>query len=809
MKQISTFVLLILFFVPFVYPQNSFPNYHSQTNLSLTSPGAMKFGLYGYDNPALLNYFHQPDILFMWNDEGKKWNDFNRWGLFTAVPNVGFGLIHERRGDIEITDYRLSFAQGDKNASFGLGYGWSTGDNNYFNRTNLITIGTLIRPIKYISVGAFGSIATRGKMNEGVLDLAVRPLGNEMLAIFGDAALQHQKNIKQANWSVGTSVEALPGIRLTGRYFDTKIFTFGFQLSFGNLGFTTQSHYVENKKYSSQTYGIRLGAYDRTIFGTTVMPEKIYVEFNLNGPIKYQRFKWFDKSNTLSSLLTSIKAAKDDPTVNGIAINTSGMIADREMLWEIREELIAFKSTGKHVVIFIDRPNIDIYHFASVADKIVLDPTGTIMLEGYLMGRTYLKGTLDKLGIGFNEWRFFIYKSAVENLARTKMSDADSVQRQKIVDDYYRLAKYDICQGRNMQPDKFDQLVNDVTLLLPDDAIKEGLVDTVARWEAVTEMIKKLEGEEESIVSAGSLKKFQLPQDNYWGEKPKIAIVYALGACAMDEGINARSLTKVVEAVANDTRVKAVVLRVDSPGGDAMASDYVAEALLKCKEKKPVIVSQGFVAASGGYWLSMYADTIVAAPNTITGSIGVIGGWMYNKGLKDSLGMTTDHVKAGKHADIGFGFTLPFIGLSLPDRNLTEEEFGKMRLMISTFYKEFVNKVAIGRKKKFEEIEYIAQGRVWSGYDGKENGLVDVLGGLQKAVQIAKERANICPDQEIEIIELPEKGLFDLSQFMPKLLPFSVEDDPVLQHLKFRLKHNGQPMPILPMDEIEINNNKY
>lgn len=809
MKQISTIVLLVLLLVPVIYSQGSLPNYQSQTNLSLTSPGAMKFGLYGYDNPALLNYLHQPDILFMWNDEGKKWNNFNRWGLFTAVPNVGFGLIHERQGDVEITDYRLSFAQGDKNASFGLGYGWSTGDNNYFNRTNLITIGTLIRPIKYISIGAFGSIATRGKMNEGVFDLAVRPLGNEMLAIFGDAALQHKKNIKQANWSIGAAVEALPGIRLTGRYFDTKMFTFGFQLSFGNLGFTTQSHYDKDKKYSSQTYGVRLGAYDRTIFGTTVMPEKKYVEFNLNGPIKYQRFKWFDKSNTLSSLLTSIKAAKDDPNVSGIAINTSGMMADREMLWEIREELVVFKSTGKHVVMFVDRPNIDIYHFASVADKIVLDPTGTIMLEGYIMGRTYLKGTLDKLGIGYNEWRFFKYKSAVESLARDKMSDADREQRQKIVDDYYRLAKSDICSSRKISQEAFDQLVNDKVMFLPQDAIEQNLVDTLGRWETISEVIKKIEGESKSMMSAGSLTKFQLPADNYWGEKPQIAVIYALGACAMDEGINARSLSKVVEAVANDTRVKGVVLRVDSPGGDAMASDYVAEALKKCKEKKPVIISQGFVAASGGYWLSMYADTIVAAPNTITGSIGVIGGWAYNKGLKDTLGMTTDHVKVGKHADLGFGFTLPLIGVSLPDRNLTSEEFGKMENVIRTFYKEFVTKVASGRKKKFEDIESIAQGRVWSGYDGKENGLVDVLGGLQKAVQIAKEKANICPDQDVEIIELPEKGLFDLSQFMPKLLPFSVEDDPVLQHLKFRLKHNGQPMPIMPIDEIEINDNKY
>jgi len=801
-------IFLIMFCIVSSNSQNYSQSFYEQNDFLLTSPGAMKFGLYGYDNPALLTYLHQPDILFVWNDEGKKWNDFNRWGLFTAVPNAGFGLVHQKVGELKITDYRFSLAAGNKDVSFGASYGWSIGDKDYFNRSNLISIGSLVRPIKYVSFGVVGSFATQNEWNEAVIDLAVRPLGSPIVTLFADGALQHGNNLKHANWSVGTAIEALPGIRLTGRYFDTKMFTFGFQFSLGNLGFITQSHYDKDSKYASQTYGIRLGAYDRTIFGTKVITQKRYVEFDLNGEVKYQRYRLFDKSNTLLSLLVSIRAAKDDPSVNGIAINTSGMTVNREMLWEIREQLKDFKSTGKHVVIFIDRPNIDVYHFASVADKIVMDPTGTMTLEGYIMGRTYLRGTLDKLGIGFDEWRFFKYKSAVESYSRDKMSDADREQRQKLVDDYYKLAKSDICEGRKISPERFDNLVNDVVFLLPGDAIKEGLVDTVGRWETVKEMIKRLEGEEKSLVGPGSLTKFRLPKDNYWGERPRIAIIYALGACAMDEGITARKLVKDVEAVANDTRVKAVVLRVDSPGGDGMASDYIAEALKKCKEKKPVIVSQGYVAASGGYWLSMYADTIVAAPNTITGSIGVIGGWAYNKGLKDSLGMTTDHVKVGKHADLGFGFTMPLINVSLPDRNLTEEERTKMEYNIRTFYKEFVTKVATGRKKKFEEIEEIAQGRVWSGYDGKENGLVDVLGGMDDAIRIAKERAGICPKMDVEIVEYPTPGLFDMSIFMPKLLPFNVEDDPIIQHIKFRLKHNGEPMPMMPIDEMDVHSIK-
>jgi protease-4 len=803
MRLFKFLLILLIISINLSQSQTGFQPYHSQNDFLLTSPGAMKFGLYGFDNPALLTYLRQPDLSFYWSDAVGKWNDFNRWGLFTAVPNLGFGLIHQKAGDKSVTDYRLSMGFGDKDLSFGFAYGWSGGDASYFQRRKIATIGMLFRPIQYVSFGGMANV-TRGNTREGVLDLAVRPLGNELLTFFSDYAIRNQQNIKQGACSYGATVEAIPGVRITGRYFDTHSFTVGIQLSFGRIGISTQSHYDQNQKYIHNTYGIRIGAYDRTVFGSKILLEKKYVEMNLNGPIKYQRFKLFDKSNTLASLLTSIKAAKEDPMVSGIAINTSGMQANKEMLWELREQLKEFRAAGKKVVVFVDLPNIDIYHFASVADKIVMDPTGTMTLEGYIMGRTYLKGTLAKLGIGFDEWRFFKYKSAMEGYSRDKMSDADREQRQKLVDDYYKLAKSDVCESRKISSEQFDRYVNETVFFLAEDAVKAGLVDTVGRWDVVNEIVKKLEGEEKRMVGAGALAKFHLPYDNYWGERPQVAVIYALGACAMDEGITARKLVKDVEAVTNDPKIKAVVLRVDSPGGDGMASDYIAEALKKCKENKPVIVSQGYVAASGGYWLSMYADTIVAAPNTITGSIGVIGGWVYNKGLKDTLGMTTDFVKVGKHADLGFGFTLPFIGVGLPDRNMTEEERSKAELAIKTMYKEFVNKVAFGRKKKFEDIEPIAQGRVWSGYDGKQNGLVDVLGGLETAIQIARDRAKICPTQEVTIVEYPEKGLIDFSFLQPKLFGVRVEDDPTLTYVKFRLQHNGQPMPILPIDETEF-----
>ena len=453
----------------------------------------------------------------------------------------------------------------------------------------------------------------------------------------------------------------------------------------------------------------------------------------------------------------------------------------------------------------IDRVGIEEYHFASVADKIVLDPMGTISLNGYLMGRTFFKNTLDMLGIGFRELRYFKYKSAAENYAREDFSEGDREQRQRVVDENYNLAQRDICEGRKFTPSYFDELVDSAYLFLPDESIKLKLADTLARWDDISKVIEKFEKGNKNLVSTSSLDKFSVPED-YWGSKPKIAVIYAIGGTSIDDGIKARTLVKYVEAAINSSNVKAIVLRVDSPGGDALASDYIAEVLRKNKGKKPVIVSQGYVAASGGYWLSMFADTIVAAPNTITGSIGVIGAFAFNKTFKRDFGLSTDFVKKGKFADLGFGAAIPLVGIMLPDRDFSEKELKTSELGIKTLYKGFVDKVALGRKKSFDEIEKIAQGRIWAGSDGLKNGLVDVLGGLSDAINIAIQKSGLT-NKDFEIIEMPEPEWFNFNSLMPSF--FKIEEkitsDPFIQDLKFRLQNNGIPMPLLPIEFIDEN----
>ncbi len=248
----------------------------------------------------------------------------------------------------------------------------------------------------------------------------LRPFSTPVLALFGDYALRNKQSWGDGTWSAGAVLEALPGIRLTGRYFNTKAFSIGLDLSLGRLGFASQTVQEEGGGHLYNTYGVRLGAYDRNVIDEYFRKGESYLDMDLIGRIGYQRYRWFDGTKTLSSLLEMIDAAEQDDAIAGIAINTSGMEANREMMWEIRDRLRAFRAAGKHVVIFVDRAGMELYHFASVADKIVMDPLGGLSLSGFVIGRTYLKGTLEKIGIGFDELRFFKYKSAAETFsART------------------------------------------------------------------------------------------------------------------------------------------------------------------------------------------------------------------------------------------------------------------------------------------------------------------------------------------------------------------------------------------------------
>ncbi len=804
MKKYFLFVFLIFTFAN-IYAQDDVPANIEQSEFLLATTGSLKFGLYGFENPAILSYVNNFDIQFNWLDNYNSPEDFNKWGIFSASRNFGFGIIKESFAEKSVANYKVSLAAGNRNFSTGISYGWVSGEKYLFNYSNNFTLGILSRPANFISIGITGNFATDKNYRRANIEAAFRPFSNEILTLFADYNFRNKsyQNYGKQNWSAGIALELIPGIRFTGRYFKNNFFTAGAQLSLGNIGFSSSAGFDKNSDHQFNTYGIRIGAYDRNPIAL-LFPKKKFIEINLKGELKYQSYKWFDKSNNLIDILNQIEKAKNDKSVKGISINTSGMEINSEMLWELRDKLTEFKRSDKKVYIFVDRPDMNYYYFASVADKIVMDPLGMIMLQGFVSGRTFYKGALEKLGIAFEEWRFLKFKSAIENLSQPEMSEGDKEQRQRFIDVYFAQVKEGITRSRKISPLEFDSLVNNQAIFLADDALKFDLVDTLARWNSMKDIIKKFEDDDLKFTGKRRIEEYKLPDDNFWGEPDKIAVVYALGVCDLDAGISARSLSETIRSIKDDDNFKALILRVDSPGGDALASDYVAEAIKECKKVKPVIVSQGAVAASGGYWISMDADTIIAAPNTITGSIGVIGGWAYNNGFKEKIGFSTDQIQKGKHADLGFGMSLPLIGISLPDRNLTQEEFTRMKYSILSMYNMFVRKVSEGRNLNINHVENIAQGRIWIGSDALENKLIDLLGGLHTAIEIAKLKSGIKNDEKIKIVEFPEPPLFNLNLFKPSLTGIKSKEENKIEDLKFRFEHLGEPLIILPFEEYEM-----
>ena len=355
--------------------------------MELATSGTILFGLGGYNNPALLSFQSQPNLYFTWNDRNSDFNDFNNFGLFASLPNLGFSMVDNKINDFSITDYKISAALGSSAFSFGVGYGWSRGDVNYFSRSNIFTLGTIYRPVDFLSFSLIGNLPVNNE-REGIVGVGLRPFGDYRLTLFGDYVFTEDTIPERIRWSAGASIEPIDGLRIVGRYFEGKSFNVGVQLGLGMLSLTTISHFDDDSKKAYNTYGIRIGADDRNILRLFSGKDN-YVSMDLQGGIKYQAFRLFDNSKTLLNLIEQLEAVKNDNSVSGIAINLSGAKINKEMFWELREKLREIKSYNKKVYIYIDRAGMEEYHFASIADKIILDPMGTVSLNGYLMGEPF------------------------------------------------------------------------------------------------------------------------------------------------------------------------------------------------------------------------------------------------------------------------------------------------------------------------------------------------------------------------------------------------------------------------------------
>jgi protease-4 len=540
-------------------------------------------------------------------------------------------------------------------------------------------------------------------------------------------------------------------------------------------------------------------------------PERRFMTMELKGRATYQKSRYGDPhSLPLIDLVTQLELARKDPTVAGVALNVSGFEANPTMLWELREKLGELQTDGKEVVIYGERFNFAGYYFASVADRLIVHPEGLALIPGVQVSRTFMKNLLGKVGIGFDEWRYFKYKSAYEVFSREDMSEADREQREVIIEDIYAEYANGIAATGRATRAELDVIVNTSPLLLPAKLEEMGWIDQVGTWDEIGKACEEAAGHGVKLISSQKLSRVRWEPDTEWGQPPVVAVVYAVGPTSMETGIRARATAKALDQLRRRKEVKAVVLRADSPGGDPLASDLVAHEIQKLRKAgKPVLVSQGRVAASGGYWISMDGSEISTSPFTYTGSIGVVGGWVWNEGLGEKLGLTSDHVQLGRSADLLGGLMLPFTGLRIPERDLDMNEKEQVHEAIRSTYDHFTGKVAAARGLELDRVQEIAQGRVYMGRRAQSIDLVDRLATLEETIELAKSQAGILPERQVEIVEYPKRKLFRWPRFLrPMVAALFGEDEaraepqptPTYQTLEIGeiLRHPGRPLALTP-----------
>lgn len=455
-----------------------------------------------------------------------------------------------------------------------------------------------------------------------------------------------------------------------------------------------------------------------------------------------------DKGMGLNAILKNLEKAKSDTAVKGLYLNFNGMLAGKSSAQDIRKGILDFKKSGKFVYAYAENYSQSEYYVASAADKVFLNPQGGMEWKGLNMSLMFYKKTLEKLGVDVQIYRHGKFKSAIEPFMLDKMSEANRLQAETFLNSIWINMVTEIAASRKTSVEVLNKLANELAINFPEDAVSYKLVDELMYEDEVMNLLKKRVGLKEkdklNLIAHNTYNKYK-PSGQYIG-KDKIAVIYAIGSISSGEGnddeIGSDRIAKAIKDARLDENIKAIVLRVNSPGGSALASDVIWREVNLAKKAKPFVVSMGDVAASGGYYISCAADRIFAEPNTITGSIGVFGIVPnMKKALEEKLGITIDTVNTNAHSDVMT--TL---------RAATPTESVYIQKSVEKVYDVFIGRVAEGRKMSKDEVDSIGQGRVWSGTDALRIKLVDELGGLTEAIAYAAKQAKL---KEYKINDLP------------------------------------------------------
>ncbi len=481
--------------------------------------------------------------------------------------------------------------------------------------------------------------------------------------------------------------------------------------------------------------------------GSTWIKENSVLDLDLNTEVKdrspvynpLEGLSDFDSGMIgMDEIIGSIKKAKEDEKIKGIKLHTGSIGSGWAQAREIRNALEEFKTSGKFIYAYSDYMSLKGYYVGSVADSIFMNPMGMMQLKGLSSEVLYYQDFQNQYGVKMEVIRHGKYKSAAEPYLQDHMSDENRIQIQSLLDAVWETLRDEVAQSRGIAPATLDALADDLVINDAEEALAQGMIDGLVYEDDFENKIKaalKIDSKED--LEGVDIGEINVKIQEYDKEiTDRIAIVYAQGPIFNTEGsediIGKDAINKAFDEILESKKIKAVVLRVDSPGGDALTSEIILNASRALKGEKPLVVSMGNVAASGGYYIASLADRIFADPMTITGSIGVLAAFPNIRGMTDKIGINAEQVTTHENA---MGYSV-FEPISKGFKKSTTSSIEKI-------YHTFKSRVAEGRSLSMETVEEIAQGRVWSGKDAVEIGLVDTLGGLQEAIAAAAELAEL------------------------------------------------------------------
>lgn len=464
------------------------------------------------------------------------------------------------------------------------------------------------------------------------------------------------------------------------------------------------------------------------------------------------------KTLQLRAVTRALREAAGDRRIAGVALfgalTPEGYGSGFAALTEVRAALADFKKSGKPVIAYLDFATTRDLYLAAGASDLALNPYGSLVVPGLASEPMFFAGAFERFGVGVQVTKVGEFKSYAEPYVRKDLSPENREQTRKLLDDLWTDLLSDLSSDRKMSAGDLQALIDTEGLIRPESALKAGLVDRLAYRDEVLAKLKQATGRDgttEPFKQIGLADYARALPVAHADSSKQVAIVYAEGAIVDGEGdsgeVGGERFAREIRALREDENVRAIVLRVNSPGGSASAAEQIQRELKLAGEVKPVVVSMGTYAASGGYWISAYSDRIFAEPTTITGSIGVVGIHFDVKKLANDLGVTFDGVKTGKYADI---FTI--------SRPKTQAELEIFQGMVEWIYGEFIRKVAEGREMDSEAVKKVAGGRVWSGREALKLGLVDELGGLDAAISHAVEAAGL--NKDYQVVEFPQTQTF-------------------------------------------------